>query len=350
MRDPSLVSPVPKGRDAQRFVPGEKTGLLAYLVRKPRPRSALRLREPRRLPRPLAMSEAARLLASLRTWRDRAIAGLMLYCGLRSCEVLALDVADVDIGRGWIRVWGKGAKERAVPLDADLARVIQGYLLIERPESGSARLFLVAKGPNRGQPLTAAGLRTIFRYHRQLSGVTAGHPHALRHSFGTALVNAGVSLQSLMALLGHVSAQMSLRYGNLFDATARTEYERALTLAKDHLAALPTTPAGTKALPLADITGGADWTDTPALKSRLAGGYCLRAPAQGAFPYANICEHCPNFRTDLTYLPILAAQRADARKLADDAQRRGWITEADRHHKLIARLDNAIADIQKSAG
>ncbi|CCF64921.1 Putative transposase [Nocardia cyriacigeorgica GUH-2] len=52
---------------------------------------------------------------------------------------------------------------------------------------------------------------------------------------------------------------------------------RALTLAKDHLAALPTTPAGTKALPLADITGGKDWTDTPALKSRLAGGFCLRA-------------------------------------------------------------------------
>ncbi len=101
---------------------------------------------------------------------------------------------------------------------------------------------------------------------------------------------------------------------------------------------------------MADITGGKDWTDTPALKSLLAGGFCLRAPAQGACPYANICEHCPNFRTDLTYLPILAAQRADAQKLADDAQHRGWITEADRHHKLIARLDAAIADIQKSAG
>lgn len=146
MRDPSLPSPVPKGREAGRFVPGEKTGLLAHLVRKRRPRSALRLREPRRLPRPLTVSEAAGLLASLRTWRDRAMAGLMLYCGLRSCEVLALEVGDVDIGRGWIRVWGKGAKERAVPLDADLARVIHGYLLAERPESNSARLFLVAKG------------------------------------------------------------------------------------------------------------------------------------------------------------------------------------------------------------
>ncbi|GGL10319.1 hypothetical protein [Nocardia jinanensis] len=75
MRDPALRSPVPKGREAQRFVPGEKIGLLAHLARKTRPRSALRVREPRRLPRPLATSRAARLLASLRTWRDRAIAG-----------------------------------------------------------------------------------------------------------------------------------------------------------------------------------------------------------------------------------------------------------------------------------
>lgn len=80
MHDPSLPSSVPKGREAQRFVSNEKTGLLAYLVRKPRPRSALRLREPRRLPRPLTVTEAAGLLASLRTWRDRAMARLMLYC------------------------------------------------------------------------------------------------------------------------------------------------------------------------------------------------------------------------------------------------------------------------------
>lgn len=227
MRDPALRSPVPKGREAQRFVLGEKTGLLAHLARKPRPRSALRVREPRRLPRPLAVSEAARLLASLRTWRDRAIAGLMLYCGLRSCEVLALDVADVDIGRGWIRVWGKGAKERAVPLDGDLARVIQGYLLAERPESGSARLFLVAKGPNRGQPLTPAGLRTIFRYHRQLSGVTAGHPHALRHSFGTALAEAGVDLSVMQALLGHTHVDTTARYIHLAPKRVKEEFDAA---------------------------------------------------------------------------------------------------------------------------
>ena len=186
MRDPDAPSPVPKGREARRAA-GERRGLLAHAARRPKTRSPLRLREPRRLPRALDQREAAELLASFRTWRDRAIAGLMLYCGLRSAEVLGLDVADVDIGGRWVQVTGKGNRERRVPLDPDVGSVIQAYLLAERPETASARLFIVAKGPGRGQPLTEAGLRRIFRYHREIAGVPAGNPHALRHTFGTAL-------------------------------------------------------------------------------------------------------------------------------------------------------------------
>jgi site-specific recombinase XerD len=111
----------------------------------------------------------------------------MLFSGLRSAEVLGLEVKDIDIGRGWVRVIGKGDKERRVPLDPDIASLIQSYLLAERPETNARALFVVLKGPHRGQPLTAAGLRRIFRYHRERAGVAAGHPHALRHSFGTAL-------------------------------------------------------------------------------------------------------------------------------------------------------------------
>lgn len=146
-----------------------------------------------------------------------------------------------------------------------------------------------------------------------------------------------------MALLGHASAEMSLRYGRLFDSTVRTEYERALDLAK----AQARTPApGRTSLPLTDITGGADWKDTPLLKSRMAGGFCLRAPAQGACAYANICEHCPSFHTEPSSLPILAAQRIDAEALARDAEQRGWIAEAERHQQLIARLDTLMNKTQ----
>lgn len=227
MRDPEATNPVPKGREARWRVAGERSGMLAHTVRRPKNRSSLRLREPRPLPTALSQSDAAELLASFRTWRDRAIAGLMLYCGLRSAEVLALDVADVDIGGRWLRVIGKGQRERRVPLDADVASVIQVYLLAERPESGSARLFLVAKGPNRGQPLTAAGLRTIFRYYRALTGITRGHPHALRHTFGTALAEAGVDLAVMQALLGHAHVDTTARYIHLAPAHVKAEFDAA---------------------------------------------------------------------------------------------------------------------------
>ena len=99
-------------------------------------------------------SEAGELVGCLRTWSARAIAGLMLWCGLRSCEVLGLDVKDVDIGGRWVTVTGKGNKQRRVPLDADVASVIDVYLLAERPASDCDRLFLVAKGPHRGQAVS----------------------------------------------------------------------------------------------------------------------------------------------------------------------------------------------------
>jgi site-specific recombinase XerD len=226
MRDPAAPDPLPRGAAARRTSGGERSGLLAHLGR-PKRRSGLRVREPRRLPRGLDRAETTALLGSFRTDRDRAIAGLMLFCGLRSAEVLGLAVADVDIPRGWIRVMGKGGKERRVPLDPDVAGLIQAYLLAGRPETSSRALFVVAKGPHRGQPLSPAGLRTIFRYHRGRAGVPAGHPHALRHSFGTALAEAGVDLAVLQALMGHDHVDSSAAYIHLAPAHVRAAYDAA---------------------------------------------------------------------------------------------------------------------------
>lgn len=129
----------------------------------------------------------------------------------------------------------------------------------------------------------------------------------------------------------HRTAEMSLRYGRLFDATVRAEYERALELAKTRYgSSLPVVPAPEPA---------GEWRELPVIKVRLAGGYCLRTAAQGVCPYTNICEHCPNFRTEATFLPILAAQRTDAAALAADAARRGWGEEAERHRRLVERLE-----------
>jgi integrase/recombinase XerD len=86
-----------------------------------------------------------------------------------------------------VRVIGKGDKKRRVPLHAQVAGLVQTFLLGERPETDALEVFVVAKGPHRGQPLTPGGLRTIFRHHRTRSGVRMAGRHASRHTFGSAL-------------------------------------------------------------------------------------------------------------------------------------------------------------------
>ena len=232
-----------------------------------------------------------------------------------------------------------------VPIDSDIVALVDRITELRTPGRAimhpryrrPAQFLFTVQGRRLGQ----GAVRAELQRGADTAGLDHITPHQLRHTYATAMVNAGVSLQALMALLGHVSAEMSLRYGRLFDATVRQEYERALDLAKNQ-ARTPTTAPERRQLPLTDITGGADWKDTPLLNSRLAGGFCLRAPAQGACAYANICEHCPSFHTSATSLPILAAQRVDAEALARDAEQRGWINEAERHQQPVERLDHLI--------
>lgn len=104
--------------------------------------------------------------------------------------------------------------------------------------------------------------------------------------------------------------------------------------AKAHLG--PVLPAATP------VQLETDWRAAPLIKARLAGGFCLRSLAQGPCAYANICEHCPNFRSDASFLPVLRLQRVDAEALAEDAEARGWGEEATRHRRLIERIDGLI--------
>jgi integrase len=310
-------------------------------------------RLPRSLPRYVPPDADRRLAEALTTSPNRLAADALLLqraCGLRIGELLDLELDCVHEipGQGaWLKVpLGKLDTERMVPLDDQAVAIVDRIVAhrspgrpLPHPRTGRPADFLFT---HHGRRLTQNPLRQELNRAAAAAGLGHVTPHQLRHTYATALVNAGVSLQALMALLGHVSAEMSLRYGRLFDATVRTEYERALTLAKTHLGPLP---QDRTSLPLTDITGR-DWRNTPTIKARMAGGFCMRAPAQGACPYANICEHCPNFRTDAGYLPVLAAQRLDAQALAQDAQARGWIDEADRHRRLLARLDTLIGQAQ----
>ena len=196
-------------------------------------RARLRVKVPRELVVPLTAEQVADFTESLRSYRDLSLVALMLFCGLRSHEVIGLKTTDVDLEHDQIRVRGKGDKDRVLPLSPDAKWMIESYLRLERPAINDPHLFLVMKGFRRGLPMTAAALRRIFRYHRVRSTVANANPHRFRHTFASDMVNAGISLPALMRLMGHTQIEMTLRYVNLTADDVREEFLRAARRRKD---------------------------------------------------------------------------------------------------------------------
>lgn len=200
------------------------------------------IRTPRTLPRVLAPPEAVALLAALRTARDRAMVEAMLLAGLRRCEVLGLRLQDVQLAdRRLFIAEGKGGHERIVPVAGRFFVSLAAYLDRERPaEAVTGRLFVVLKGPNRGQPLTAAGIDEILRGARQRAGLAQATCHMLRHTCLTRLREAGMALEAVQAQAGHRSIESTRIYLHLADKWLAGEYHRAI----DALDADMTGPGG----------------------------------------------------------------------------------------------------------
>lgn len=208
----------------------------AYTTRSPlgygRPCRALalglRLKQPRRVMVPLCADQVAKFWSSFHTFRDLAVTGLMLLDGLRSCEVLALQLEDLQLAPAQMRVPGKGNKQRLMPLPQEIIDVLQNYLRLERPLTHSPFLFLCLKGRHRGQPMTAAGLRSLFRHPRAASQVPQANPHRFRHTFGADMVRAGISLPALQHLMGHSQIRTTMLYVQLAPNDVWSEYTRAV--------------------------------------------------------------------------------------------------------------------------
>ncbi len=143
-----------------------------------------------------------------------------------------------------------------------------------------------------------------------------------------------MSLQALMALLGHVTPQMTLRYATLASPTLRDAYDQAMGKVRRRFTL---TPVGKPIVP-----DTVSWLGSEMLKTRLAHGYCSRHEAAGACPYANICETCNNFVTGPEFRDTLEAQRTDIRALEADACDRGWSDEAARHHRVADALTDHV--------
>jgi integrase/recombinase XerD len=201
---------------------------LGYGRPQPKLATGLRLRQPRRVVVPLSAEEVACFWKGFRTFRDLALLALMLLDGLRSCELLHLQLEDLRFSEAQLRVLGKGNKKRVLPLPAETIAVLENYLRLERPLTNSPALFVSLKGRRRGRPMTAAGLRSLFRHHRRASNVPHANPHRFRHTFGTDMVRAGISLPALMHLMGHARIHTTMLYVELAPQDVWREYAHAV--------------------------------------------------------------------------------------------------------------------------
>jgi site-specific recombinase XerD len=152
----------------------------------------------------------------------------MLLDGLRSCEVFSLQLEDVELANAQMRVSGKGNRQRLLPMPTEVLEVLRNYLQLERPLTNAPALFVSLKGNRRGQAMTPAGLRSLFRHHRGCSRVPTANPHRFRHTFGADMVRAGIALPALQHLMGHAHIHTTMLYVQLAPQDVWREYARAV--------------------------------------------------------------------------------------------------------------------------
>ena len=183
-----------------------------------------------RLPRVLDGKELAGLLdgpvdddeATWRRRRDDAVLELLYGSGLRVGELCGLEVGSLQLDRRSITVWGKGSKERRVPLSEHAVAALHGWISVRHevvpPEAGAV-LF----GNERGNPLTARDVRRII----DRRSPTPTHPHALRHTYATHLLDGGADLRSVQELLGHSDVATTQRYTHVSRERLSAAYREA---------------------------------------------------------------------------------------------------------------------------
>jgi integrase/recombinase XerD len=182
------------------------------------PDASLGPRRPQRLPEAPKREEIESIVDSLDSdgplgLRNRALVELVYSAGLRSAEAVGLDLGDVDFEQEHVRVRGKGGKERVVPLGEEAAHIVARYLREARPE--------LARGANDALFLSTRGRRLDTSTLRRL----LPHPHRLRHSFATHLLEGGADLRTIQELLGHSSLSTTQAYSHVDARRLRKVYD-----------------------------------------------------------------------------------------------------------------------------
>ncbi|ADJ26278.1 tyrosine recombinase XerD [Dehalogenimonas lykanthroporepellens BL-DC-9] len=175
-----------------------------------------------------ALLEQPTLAGGPEAKRDRAMLELLYASGMRVSELIGLDLADVDCDEEQVRCFGKGNKERIIPIHPQAARIVSEYIEEVRPRlvrsNDEKALFL----NRRGERLTRQGLWQILKEYAVAAGLNGQvTPHTLRHSFATHMLNGGADLRSVQELLGHANISTTQIYTHLTSDHIRRAYDSA---------------------------------------------------------------------------------------------------------------------------
>ena len=193
----------------------------------------------RSLPKPISLAQVRALLeqptksSTPEAKRDEAMLQLLYASGLRVSELISVNVEDVNIIDGDVRVFGKGRKERIIPIHKQAATVVEQYVRDARPHLARNKDEKAMFLNRRGERLTRQGFWQILKQYAKLAGLTtAVTPHTLRHSFATHMLSGGADLRAVQELLGHANISTTQVYTHLTTEHVRRSYEKAHPRAK----------------------------------------------------------------------------------------------------------------------
>lgn len=271
------------------------------------------------------------------------------WSGARSGEIRKLDLDCLDTypdGTHRLRLAaGKSRKERVVPIHAEAADAVRDLVATRRTQTdralfdsdlGRETRFLFLRNGRLASPdyLFKRGLSNLCQELGFIDdkGRALIHPHRFRHTMGTQLGERGAKIQTIMKVLGHRTAGMSMTYTSLSDPVVLADYQAVLA------------PGAVLAGPQADairsgeLTAEAvNWLATNFYKTELELGRCLRLPQEGPCE-CDLYLTCSKFVTTPAYTPRLRARVDTEYQLAADAEQRGWDREAERHRRTAQRV------------
>lgn len=310
---------------------------------------------PRFLPREqLAKVHAA--ILELDNSYARAASLVARWVGARRSEIRRLELDCLDsYADGYPRLRipaGKTYTERTVPLHPEAADALRECIELTRVHEWRPLTDVVTKAPTHYIFRTRRGLMSFYSLFDvplqqaceaadlvDNEGLRIVSSHRFRHSVGTALAEEGAQVQTIMSILGHASASMSMVYARISDPTVRKEYEKAIANSPSVAG-----PALEQLFKTSLTDEAVQWLQTNYYKTALELGHCLRLPEEGPCE-CDLFLSCSKFLTTSEYAPKMRARIRTERTLVKDATERGWGREVERHESTIRRLEQLLTDL-----